>query len=257
MRTLLGLLVLGSLVVAGQDRTAFEVATLKPINPDPSVVKLVGIDLQPGHVSITTFSLKALILAAYGYPYWQISGGEPWMDNEKYNLEAKPPASMPITNLRHSYYTVEDPQLRQMLQALLAERFQLKVHRETKQGDVYNLVRTNRPLTLIPAEEAKTEDEARRATSAQVGWAGRWGIYNCDMAGIASFASENMLHAPVLDRTGVPGIFNYRSQNMDPPNEDHTDSFLRMIQEVGLKFDKVKGEVPSLVIDSASKPSDN
>ena len=72
-----------------------------------------------------------------------------WTDNEKYGIEAKPSDSSQseIKTLRYLWYSIEDEHLRQMLQALLIDRFELKFHRDIKTGTVY-VLRTKRKSSL-------------------------------------------------------------------------------------------------------------
>ena len=77
-----------------------------------------------------------------------------WIDKNLYAVEAKPPEnSQPsITNLRHTWFDIEDVRLREMLQALLIDRFQLRFHRETKTGQIYLLEKSGKTLRLRQPE---------------------------------------------------------------------------------------------------------
>src|SRR5438045_1744920 len=103
----------------------FETAAIRPI--DPEAGHSVGIDVYPGgRVVISGLPLKALVAAAFHLPAWQISGGDPWIAKDIYRVEGKPAESSKITNLNHGLFDIEDERLREMLQALLIDRFQLK-----------------------------------------------------------------------------------------------------------------------------------
>ena len=81
-----------------------------------------------------------------------------------------------------------------MLQALLVERFQLKVGRETKMGDVYQLTRTNRPLRLSVGDGKVPEGGEPFASFGRVGYGGgRWVIDRMSMEQFAQFASKSPL----------------------------------------------------------------
>jgi uncharacterized protein (TIGR03435 family) len=79
------------------------------------------------------------------------------------------------------------------------------------------------------------------------------------MPQLAKFATDYVIYAPVLDRTGLSGYFEYRQPVADaePNYSDNTDSFLRLLSEMGLRLQRRKGAVEKLVIDSASRPSAN
>jgi uncharacterized protein (TIGR03435 family) len=96
-----------------------------------------GVKIYPGgRLVIHALPLKTLITAAYDAGYWQLSGGEEWMGKDVYDLEAKASPQSGTYSLRHTRYGIGDERVRLMLQTLLTERFQLKIHRETKRGPV-------------------------------------------------------------------------------------------------------------------------
>ncbi|HWD99823.1 MAG TPA: TIGR03435 family protein [Bryobacteraceae bacterium] len=148
-----------------------------------------------------------------------------------------------------------------MLQTLLTDRFQLRFHRETRTGDVYLLERSGKALGLHPAEMHSVGAEpAPRGVFGSIGYVGgRWSIYVTSMPQLAKFAADFVLQAPVIDRTGLSGLFDYRQPVADaePNYIDNTDSFLRFLTELGIRLKRAKGAVEMLVIDSASRPSAN
>ena len=239
---------------AGQpeDFSAFEVATVKPV--DPNSAHSVGVNVYPGgRVKIEGLSLKALIGVAFNVSYWQISGGDDWVEKIDYDVVADPPESFRATmpNPRHSLFAIEDEHLRQMLQALLIDRFQLRIRKETKIGRVYLLERSGKTLELRPTK-------ADSAFSS-IGFADRWVISSTAMPQLAKFASDFVLHCKVEDRTGLTGSFDYSSppEEWDVHQKDQTGSFLSLIREMGLKLSSSKGSVETLSIDHAEKPPPN
>jgi uncharacterized protein (TIGR03435 family) len=251
-----------TLSVAGQhdksgepdDLSAFEVATVKPVDPNPKVIHSMGVNVRPGgRVEINDFPLKTLIGVAFHVGYWQISGGDDWIGKVEYDVVADPPESYRATmpNPRHSLFAIEDEHLCQMLQTLLIDRFQLKIHKETKTGRVYLLERNGKALALRPTEAGPA--------FSSIGWAEHWDISNTAMPQLAKFASDFVLHGPVVDRTGLGGYFDYRSPPEEPEvyQKDQNGSFLSMLRDVGLKLSLSKGPVETLVIDHAEKPSPN
>jgi uncharacterized protein (TIGR03435 family) len=196
----------------------FEVATIKPTAPDS--MQMVGVNVYPGgRVVIESVPLKTLISIAFNVSWWQISGGDQWIDKTEFNVEAKPPEAMraSLTDLRHSWYGIDDERLRQMLQALLIDRFQLKFHRQTKTGQVFLLEKSGKTPQLKPtsANPADANTSAYNAGFGSIGFAGTWVLYNTSMPQLAKFASDFALHCPVLDQTGLTGTFDYRS----PPED--------------------------------------
>jgi uncharacterized protein (TIGR03435 family) len=207
-------------------------------------------------------SLKALITTAFRLSFWQISGGEDWIRTDLYTVEAKAPENSGITNFNYSLYDIDDVRLRQMLQGLLMDRFQLRVHRDTKTGDVYQLTRTDKPLRLIPATIPQGVNQS--AIYSNIGRVdGKWALQSFTMPQLAKWASSTVLHASVVDRTNLTGAYDYTQKvlEQDSVPDDYTasanDSFLRLLKEVGLELKRSKGPVEMLVIDSAAKPSPN
>jgi Protein of unknown function (DUF3738) len=127
-----------SLAAPSSDKPlAFEVATIKEVDTKSGGIHMTGTNVYPGgRVLLQNLSLKAMIEAAFGFSYWQISGGESWTNDTTFDVEGRAPEEdmgAPF-NLGHTWFTLEDPRLRQMLQTLLNDRFQLKAHIEKKRA---------------------------------------------------------------------------------------------------------------------------
>lgn len=239
----------------------FEVATIKPVDTSQAEVA-VGVDIDPsGRVKLNGLSLKSMISVAFDLRFWQISGGDPWVEKNAYNVVAEPPEAMRAghPDTRHGLFTIESPQLRQMTQALLIDRFRLRFHRERKTGNIYLLETSGKKLLLRPSAFAKGHPEAPVDTFGSIGWAEAWDIDDASMTQLAKFASDFIVHRPVLDRTGLAGAFDYRGPHEDPSSSfaDQTDSFFRTLNDVGLRLVPAKGPVETLVIDHAEPPSPN
>ncbi len=250
-----------------QSGPTFEVATIKPMDPTPGVMHMVGVKVYPGgRVVITTFSLKELICTAFDIGRWQLSGGDAWTEKQNYDIEAKAAESTPpVTyNLRHSNFTIADPRLRQMLQALPIERFQLKLHRNTMTGEVYLLEKSGRPIPLVVSKESAAKMYGE-GFSGDIGFAGnRWAMYNTSMPQFATFLSNSFLHKPVLDRTGLDGAYDFRWTDADADPEDRVNfmstvqnSYPLFVEAAGLKLTKSSGPIESFVIDHAEPPTPN
>jgi uncharacterized protein (TIGR03435 family) len=211
-------------------------------------------------VAIDGFPLRTLITTAFDLGFWQVSGGDEWVSKDIYFVEAMPPDALrsSIKSIRHTLFGIDDPLLRQMLQALLVDRFQLKFHQETKTGDVYLLKRNERPLALNPAKIPAGATEGNAFGS--IGYAGgKWGIFATTMPELARFASA-ILNAPVLDRTELTGSFDFRQPqpDLEPQYDgDQTSTFKAFLSQAGIKWERTKGTVETLVIDHAVPPAPN
>jgi hypothetical protein len=106
-------------------RPEFEVASIRPhANGDNRAY----VQASEGRLAMANFSLKQLILFAYNVPNNQVSGVQAWMDSNHFDIQATTESAPTVKQL-------EGP----MLQALLEERFQLKIHREAVERSVYEL----------------------------------------------------------------------------------------------------------------------
>src|SRR6185312_8852752 len=101
---------------------SFDVASVKPANPNA-----VGsnTDSDPGRITMQNVTLKRCIMRAYEVPDIQITGGPKWLDESRYDIEAQ------------AGYAAQYAELNQMLQTLLAERFRLRLHHETRSMQGY------------------------------------------------------------------------------------------------------------------------
>jgi uncharacterized protein (TIGR03435 family) len=250
---------------APRDLPRFDVATIKPIDTRPGVMHRAGADVYPGgRIIFPTVSLKSLISTAFDLPYSQLSGGEEWMDKDYYDVEAKAPEGSTPYDLRHTWFRLEDPRLRQMLQALLIDRFQLKVHRETKTGQVYILVKSGKTIRIKPTDAPSAKDPGASEGFGSIGNAGdTWDIHNASMRQLANFVSDLYMHRPVFDQTGLPGSYDFKWKMLltDPDQPDpllgSKDELMQFIQVMGLKLTPSTGPVETLVIDHAGHPSPN
>ena len=163
--------------------------------------------------------------------------------------------------MRHTLFTIQDEHLRQMLQALLIDRFRLKFHRDMKTGSVLLLKRSGKALQLTPVKTASEEGIPKQNSRfGSIGFAGKWVLTDTTMPQLAKFASDYLLHRPVIDNTGLTGSFNYQSaleENWDTYESDQTGSFMNMISEAGLKLKSGKGPIETFVIEHAELPSEN
>jgi uncharacterized protein (TIGR03435 family) len=108
---------------------------------------------------------------------------------------------------------------------------------------------------------AAGDDAAGNSGFESVGYAGgQWDLSNTGMPYLAKFAASFILHAPVLERTGLNGLYHYRQAIPDEaPNYtgDQTASFTDFLSEAGLKLERTKGPVDIIMIDHVVKPSPN
>lgn len=264
----------GRLNSAYQDETtrpAFEVASIRPDKrtdgPTPGGV------LPGGKFFATRWNLRELIQYAYHVEPYRLSGGPGWVDSEGYTIEAKaePGAIAPGALDRAKIH-----QLALMLQSLLANRFHLKVHRETKEGPIYALLLAKGGPRLqevkgdCPAEASPSNPRCGDFTR----FSGRGFVIGprVSVLDLAELLSGFIVNQPVVDKTGIKGNFNinlqwtpdrFRNQEgptggREPGPDPNGPSLFTAIQEqLGLRLEAQKGPIEFLVIDSADRPSAN
>lgn len=223
---------------------AFEVASVKRADPNKP---LVDFRTYPGgRLEMTNLTLKNIVQEAYGIKYYQLSGGPAWLDNDRFDIVAKAAGD------------ASRAEMMPMLQTLLADRFQLKVHHEPKEGNVYALVIGKNGLKLKESNEDKSYVRLMRQEPPD-----QPGVHYSLIGQKVSLAviAENLaglLARPVQDRTEIKGEFDFRldySINDDP--ESDPSLFSAIQEQLGLKLEATKGPIETLVIDHVEKPSGN
>jgi len=254
---LIGVVILTAIALHGQP--AFEVAAVKLSGPQS---KMIGVLTYPGgRILAQNLTLSQLIQEAFNVQAFQITGGPAWIYELRYDVEAKPPADSKAAASHPSNFKLPmNADEREMLQTLLAARFQLKYHKETRQGPVYLLVKGSKRLKLDPAKDENDYPWVGGFNGGQKGGAvtgtGIAGI-NASMQLLALRLSRYM-ERPVLDQTGLAGSFDFAYEyRQEDPHPDLISSILTSIQELGLKLESAKGPVDTLLIDHADKPSPN
>jgi uncharacterized protein (TIGR03435 family) len=239
--------------VFGQETAAppaFEVASVKPSTEQDRVI---GMFTYPGgRVTAANYTLKMLIHEAYAIEDYKILGCPHWAETERYNLEAKPAASSTLSQwVPANFKTPPNAEMRRMLQTLLAERFQLKLHREPKKEAIYALVVARGGPRL---SEPKDTAQQPFVVFLPHGLRGQNATMDLLVDRLAT-----ILGRPVLNRTGVRGTFDFLiDYPADDPGTDVEGRLLSALPEqVGLKFETQPGTVEVVVIDHAQKLSAN
>lgn len=237
---------------------AFEVATVKPI--DPNTREPSGMFTYPGgRLTITRLTLKTVICEAYGVSDFQISGGPRWLEEDAYDIVGKPPASSDAS--KFSPPTPKTPPTKEMLlmlQALLADRFQLKLHRETKDGPAYALMVAAKGPKLTPTKNPDAFRYVGGGTTDDPQLPLFMSAENASMALLALRLSDRF-GRPVLDQTDLKGDFDFKFKyEKDDLQPGAPPSLVSAMQaQLGLRLVQTKAPVEILVIDHAEKPSLN
>jgi bla regulator protein BlaR1 len=250
----------------------FEVASVKPSSGDD---RRVGIQLQPGGgVRTTGTTLKFLLTFAYDVRDFQISGGPGWINSDRFDIVAKSERgsseSTPddMRKMTDAQMKTSVELVRQKLQALLADRFQLTLNHETKEQPVYMLVIGKNGPKLQESQVKEGEGRHMRVERGELDGDG------VQLEFLASTLSSQ-LGRPVLDRTGLTGHYTFKLQwTPDPgqsmggplppgveappaPDPNGPSIFTAVQEQLGLRLESQKGPVDILVIDRVEKPSEN
>jgi uncharacterized protein (TIGR03435 family) len=274
MKTFVGLL---ALIFAAQLHDTFEVASLKPAGEaSVEVMARFGGGCDGGFPRVernrftATTTLYALMTWAYGFnnrggcsfvSYGDfISGGPAWVKSDRFTIQALMPAGSPEYTTTQ-FLNGDAPKLETMIKNLLADRFQLTIHRETKEVSGYALTVAKSGAKLIAAKDTDGTVlgvPVRRRTDGSVNQ--HFVARRTSMTYVALMLGV-LTRKPVVDRTGITGEFTFDVE-FAPENAAAGDSsapslFTAIQEQLGLKLESAKVPAEVLVIDRAEKPSEN
>jgi uncharacterized protein (TIGR03435 family) len=271
------------------DNATFEVASVKA---NKSGDNRIGIGFAPGgRFRATNVPVRELISAAYGTPQpiaaFQITGGPRWIESERFDIAAKAAGDpQPGPN-------GPPPGMFVMLRNLLADRFQLSVHRETRDAPIYALALARADRTLGPQLHSSSTDcaalmGAARGRGTPPASPAPGERMPCGMrmfpgslsGGSASMAQltnvlARFVNRTVVDRTGLTGNYDLDLQwtpdqmpqgRGDPPpgapplpaiDPNGPSIFTAVQEQLGLKLDAARGPVDVLVIDRVEHPTED
>jgi uncharacterized protein (TIGR03435 family) len=256
----------------GAPAPAFEVASVKRYTPQvrPGIRAIPMSDPGRSQVQVsgtrvsTIGNLMRLVAASYGLEPFQVSQSQEWADkwasSEVYEIDARAPGDA-IPTLA---------QVREMMQTLLAERFQLKVSRREQAMPVYNLVVAPGGPKFEPSNF--TDDPPRTRDDGSAGVHLRLRCLNLSMADLVELV-RRQFDRPLLDKTGLTGGFDFSldyvaelppgvtadvAAAMGLPNlEPGLPIVASLREQLGLRVVPAREQVQILVIDHAERPSAN
>ena len=229
-------------------QTTFDVISVKPSDP-----KNLSMTMRPGANSftITGAPLKMLIRYAYDLNDFQIEGASDWMNSARFDVVAKMDAPAAKTSSRSAEQdATEEKLMESRLQSLLADRFQLRVHKRIKEMPAYALVVAKGGPRLQPSTN-------------NTGFTSRKGLLACKGSSMDDLASmlSNMENRIILDQTKLTGNYAFTLEwapdDTTSPNADLPGLFTALQEQLGLKLMPTKAPVEILIIDHAETPSSN
>lgn len=256
----------------------YEVASIKP---NKSVDNRIRVMIAADGLSAMGTTLQALIGLAYDVRDHQLSGVPGWARSDKYDIEAKMDGAV-ADEVRKLTPDQSKAATQQMLQALLADRFKLAVHRETTEQPVYALVIAKNGPKIHEAKPDDTYPNGFKGPDGKVG-------HGMMMGGNGSLTGQGvpitnlvkllsrLLGRNVIDKTGLAGNYDFTLKfapdqgpagfggpggnpapsDAAPPDSSGPSIFTAVEEQLGLKLEPQKGPVEMIVIDHVEKPSEN
>ena len=242
--------ILAALVVAAiapaqsQQPKAFEAASIKPMELGGV---MMGFSSSGSRVRLEGYNAFYLIAEAFHLRFYQILRNGAFQDSDPYYF---------ITAKAEGDGAPTRAEFREMLQTLLADRFKLKFHRETRETPVYALVVANGG----PKFRESAPDTPRKANH---GVNGRYQNMDFTQATMEELADGIGVDRPVLDQTGLTGKYDFKVEatpefriNRDPDPTD-ISIFDALQRTLGLKLEARKVPVEILIVDHIEKPTEN
>ena len=250
---------------ATSNQPRFDVASVKVNDANDGIVFNQA---QKGRYTLVGYTLAAMIRSAYRVQEFQIIGGPDWINMERFNLEAT------YTEAAAGEATRTDL----MLRTLLAERFKLAVHNETRERPVYALVlarpdrRLGSQLEKVTIDCATAKGPASCSSSVGPGFMrlrGRTMAQFADSLSMLTMTGGGSLNRLIVDRTGLEGQYSltlkFTPENIPPagpapPGFPQVDPngpsvFTALQEQLGLKLDSQRAPVEVLVIDRLERPT--
>jgi uncharacterized protein (TIGR03435 family) len=247
---------------------SFEVASIKL---NKSTTPLTGGHLFEGRWSGTGETLSTIEFA-YGHgvslSHSQVSGGPSWIRSEVYDIEAKVDDSIVQGEWKKLSSDEKFDQVRLMVRSLLADRYKLKVRRETKEVQVFVLV--------LDKNGPKIKEDNTHLELSGLQALGRGKLeatsFKLNMFAFVLSRQPELGGRIVLDRTGLGGNYSFKFQwtpenlsamsgqsGEDAPAFDPsgTSLFSALREQLGLRLVATKAPVDTIVIESIEKPSVN
>ncbi|MGH9406651.1 MAG: TIGR03435 family protein [Terriglobia bacterium] len=264
----------------------FEAASIRQINLSGNRHLVMRIIDRPddGRFYATAVTSKVLIQIAYGVQDSQIEGGPKWINSERFDVQAKSDDAL-SDDLKELSPDQAKLVKQRMLQALLADRFELTVLRKTKELPVYDLVVAKNGPKLQEASKAGTSSAGGRMASngpmahSPPAEGERRFTSNTTMPFLAVILSH-MVGRIVVDKTGLIGRYNLtvhwtpelgrggpgggpgragaaEESGLSVPDSSGPSLFTALQQQLGLRLKPAKGPVQVLVIDHIERPTPN
>lgn len=246
---------------SSQQQTApgptFDVAAIHPHISEPHEHNSIWSSSSDGQFKAENISALALIHWAWEMPDTRIVGAPDWVNTAHFNIEAK--ADPAVDQQLHTLTSGDALRLKEkMVQALLAERFKLVVHSETRELPIYHLVvAKGGPRLGATQSDGTTINHGRDHIEVQ----------GADSLGLLAEELSKEVGRDVVNETGIQGRYDVKLRftpdegpamlNGQPIPDPPPGLFTALQEQLGLKLEPAKGPVQVLVIDHIEMPSAN
>lgn len=210
----------------------------------------MSISISPNRLSDRCITLWGLLYNAFDIRPNDLLPGLPgWADSATFDVEAKM-GDDTFAALQKLPREQQTAQRQQMLQAILADRFKLAIHHETKEKPIYELVIAKGGPKLIPGELQGGTSWSR----------GQLEVHGGPIASLA-FILSDLVGRVVVDKTGLSGKYNIALKWTPDEQQGEADSgpsiFAALQEQLGLKLESGRGPVDQIVVDHVEKPTEN
>jgi uncharacterized protein (TIGR03435 family) len=236
------------------DLPSFDAATIKLPDPKTGGRRMAGFYGDPGGRVFFGGDVNMLVEIAFNLEDYQVAGGPSWAASQWFEINAVPPETSSSRSIK-IHNGNPTPEQRLMLQSLLRDRFGLKFHLETKEGEVFTLTRGSKPLQLKPPKDPAADPRAIIVIRPSGVDGEALGINTT-----TDYLAQRLggyLRLPVLNQTGIAGSYDFDLPPDDPENQDLVTAVLSVVDRLGLKLKRGHGPVRTLVIDRIEQPSEN
>jgi len=240
---------------------AYDVVSVKP---NKSGSRGTMINVQNDSFSATNVSLKMMLVNAYDVKDYLISGLTGWANTERFDINAKI-LDMDADALKK----LTNEQRESMLQQLLADRFQLKVHLQTEVLPIYEMVVAKGGPKITAVEPPGTDPDADKNKEFKGMGRGSMMVNNTELSAhdvpleSLAYSLSGRLSRTVVDKTGLKGKYDLTlTWSPDDGSAAASDSsapslFTALQEQLGLRLQPAKGPVETLVVDHVEMPTEN
>jgi uncharacterized protein (TIGR03435 family) len=251
-----------------------------------------------GRVNIVGMTFRTLLSISYGVQDYQIIGGPAWLAADRFDVQASPSADyQPQPAAPCLARNCPPTPVQIMMQGLLADRFQLKLHRETRELPAFDLTIAKsgfklkealagpgaEPPESLPPPPPGTPPPVTAAAlptpppGIAMGFPFGFAASRVEFRALVRHLEE-ILARPVIDKTGIKGVYDFKlvfsreglsnNEPTTPPSttgggpglnasDPRPSIFTALQEELGLRLEASRGPVEVLIIDSVQKPSEN